>query len=199
MNAVATFCPATFAGEEFTRRRAAASRKVATRDLSATTANDLVTPWLALACRAGADLTKFAPELAEDLAEVVADGILSPMAARAALADNLCPRPQCCATLRSATSAAILRHEANPTPESHARGRGLMALSRYFRVGPITFPALPSNPVTAPAAQQPQGQTAARSEGRQAGSEESRCDAQPPAEPADAAPAPEANPQGALL
>lgn len=144
------------AAEEFARRRAAASRKVAARELDAAAANALVLPWLAIACRAGADL----PELAEDLADMAEGGVITPRMARAIMADDICPLPRLRETLRSATAAAILRHEAQGTPATLTRGRGLMALARHFLAGPIPLPPLATARATATPAATPPRQAA---------------------------------------
>lgn len=156
---------ANIAADEFARRRATASRKVAAGELPANQANALVLPWLAIACRAGATL----PELADDLADIAEGGVLTPAMARRVLADEICPLPRLRETLCNATAAAIRVHErarsealpqsepatggsanqdAKGTAQSLARARGLMALARAFRAGPIPL-SLPANHVDA--------------------------------------------------
>lgn len=127
---------ATFTADEFARRRALASRKVAQGELGVDQANALVRPWLALACRAGADL----PELRDDLAMIAEGGVLSASQARAVLADDICPRTATLEALRTATGAMIARHERGGSPRTgdlFDRAIGLMRLARAFRAGPI--------------------------------------------------------------
>jgi hypothetical protein len=143
-----TGSPATIAADEFARRRATASRKVAAGELRPSEANALVLPWLAIACRAGSDV----PLLADDIADIVAGDVLSPGMARAVVADEICPMPRLRETLRTAAAAAIRLHEGKPTPDNLGRARGLLTLSRHFRAGPLILSAAaPASSAAAPA------------------------------------------------
>ena len=86
-------------------------------------------PWLAIACRAGADL----PMLAQELADEAEGGVITPAMARAIVADRHCPLPLLRETLANATAAAIRVHERaqaaagvsaeNPSPLEGEGGR----------------------------------------------------------------------------
>jgi hypothetical protein len=124
---------AALATEEYTRRRETARKKVAAKAIPAHAANQLVLPWLAIACRAGADL----PELAGALAELTAvrehgKPFLSDGDARAIVADSLCPLPALREVLGRALGAAARRAETAPGPDSAARFRTLQSLARLI-------------------------------------------------------------------
>lgn len=122
------------AGAEFERRRATATRRVAAGELSAAEANAHLLPWLAIACRAGADLTEFAPDVAQAVAELRHNPVTADHA-RAVVADELCSLSAIRSTLAAAREAALERAERPQAAEDHlTRARGLCVLATAFNV-----------------------------------------------------------------
>lgn len=129
------FSLAELAVQELERRRGTASRKVAAGDLSAREANAHLQPWLALACRAGADL----PEFADPLAELRAHPALTATDARILCADDIAPLAAIRAALATARDDAIERAEGTGDAARTERARGLDTLARAFGAPPYPF------------------------------------------------------------
>jgi hypothetical protein len=128
------------AAEEYHLRRDRARRKVAQRAIAAHDANALVLPWLALACRAGADLPEFADAIAFLRADT--DFGFSESQARALTADGICPLHHARAALAAATAAALARLEAKPDADREHALRRLGALATHFHAWPETAATL---------------------------------------------------------
>ena len=126
------------AARAFCQRQAKARELVRSGRMDPRTATDHLRPWLAIACRLGADL----PELAEGLAgtRVVqiwpAEGARSftDIEARALLADDICARRIWAPVLARARDHA----SAGPqdTPEQREAANALAAMARHLRFDP---------------------------------------------------------------
>lgn len=122
---------AEIATTEWQLRRAQASKLVSAGDLPRDLADARLRPWLAIACRCGADL----PELEQALADrrtFYPDGSAwaSERQLRAMLADDICPRPRWQAVLAQARDEALLhgdRPDAPPATVERARAVMLLA------------------------------------------------------------------------
>ncbi len=134
--------PAAIAAEEFCRRRETALRKVAAGEIDLRQGAALLQPWLALACRAGADLPDFADAL-RSWRQPLPGGRMgetlqfTEQEARALCAEDICPREQAVETLAAARDAALYRHDTAPTPERARRARDLVALACAFHARPF--------------------------------------------------------------
>lgn len=149
---------ADIAAAEFSHRRAAATRKVASGELDRAGAEALLRPWLAIACRFGAEV----PEIAEMLRELRAmarrdgDPFLSASAARAILADDIHPRARWLAALAAARDQAIERSARPAVPAAHIdRARRLCQLAWHAQRTVYCPGALPPYRPHGPAAGDP--------------------------------------------
>lgn len=120
--AVALDALANAAAAEFQLRQARARRMVRDGTLSETAATRALRPWLAIACRAGADL----PELEDGLAELSVTSLdgtawLTPGQLRARLADDICPARIWRADLIAARDAGLSAADTNPAAADRAR------------------------------------------------------------------------------
>lgn len=110
------------AAREFRTRQSYASREIAAGRMTRAQAEAKLRPWLAIAERAGADL----PDLLVPMTEIYPDAG-KPVDGRLR-ADEIAPRTDWQAELKSARDAAIRASEANPSKLAHARE--LVALAR---------------------------------------------------------------------
>jgi hypothetical protein len=143
---------ATIAAQQFTRRKALAQQAIAARVATSDQATRKLLPWLAIACRAGADL----PELNEALADLRSVQIthgpgagqyrdVSDAEARALLADEICRPELWRPELQRATGAALRKSENDPAcDQTFATAGELLALLRHFGL-PLPGPASPEN------------------------------------------------------
>jgi hypothetical protein len=154
MTAVTHLPLATVAAAEFRKRQKRAREIVGNRGMSPASANRHLAPWLAIACRCGADL----PELAELLADRRIDvGLalaseeekpLREAEARWLAADDICPRSQwvpVLAAARDAAFASYLADEQNAALVSAAAALQRIALHLAWdpngcHVPPFKFP-----------------------------------------------------------
>ena len=134
------------AAAAFTQRQQRARRAVGAGELTRAMAEDRLRPWLAIACRAGADL----PELEDPLADLrqkdpAGNWLCSDAEARAVLADQICPRASWAPLLAKARDHALRDAEAlalsprTPPPERDAalaHARALRALADHFTWDP---------------------------------------------------------------
>ena len=130
----------------FRDRQAMARRMVRHGRIGAQQAEAQMLPWLAIACRCGAQLA----ELDEPLAELRVTRIyrgrgLPPEAgsrsdaqARAILADQICPRERWAPLLARARDAAVIAAETDPARRDDAR--------RLYDLAQALAPEIPFNP-----------------------------------------------------
>jgi hypothetical protein len=125
---------------EYERRLASARRKVADGAIEPREADALLRPWLALACRSGADRAEYDDALAELRVIPAEEGKLffDDSSARAAVADDICPLPAIRAALASARDQAIERATDAEGLDlaRNDRAGGLVALAIAFGAPP---------------------------------------------------------------
>lgn len=124
MPAVTHLPLATVAAAEFRKRQQRARDVVRNRGMSVGQANRHLAPWLAIACRCGADLPELTLLLADrriDVGVALASEEQRPLReaeARWLVADDICPRPQWVPILAAARDDAFARYLAAPQDAS---------------------------------------------------------------------------------
>lgn len=150
---------ATVAAAEFRKRQQRARDVVRNRGMSIAQANRHLAPWLAIACRCGADLPELAVLLADrriDVGVALASEEQRPLReaeARWLVADDICPRPQWVPILAAARDDAFRRYLADSTNAAlTSAAASLQRMALHLRWDPNGCHVPPFMPAQASAA-----------------------------------------------
>lgn len=129
MNSAPT-SPAEIAARAFTRRRGFAARQVGAGRSTPAEADAKLSPWLALAAEAGADL----PELYEDQEVIFPFAQSGQTIQRRRFADDISPRADRHAILARAAAAQLEAQALDPSDANTVAARELIALCAALHV-----------------------------------------------------------------